>query len=83
MQRLDDIGHHVDVQILDNEVSADFKNTIVEDWWATYELVPPNLHRRNVTERAIHTFKAHFLAIISGVDPKSPNYMWDNLLTQT
>ena len=61
MQRLADRGHHVDVQNLDNEVSADFKNTILEDWYATYKLVPPNAHRRNVTERAIHTFKAHFL----------------------
>ena len=32
MKRLADQGHQVDVQILDNEVSADFKRTIVEDW---------------------------------------------------
>ena len=31
MQRLADRGHHVEVQILDNEVSAEFKNTIVKD----------------------------------------------------
>ena len=80
IQRLADRGHHVDVQILDNEVSADFKNTILEYWCATYELVPPNVHRINVTERAIHTFKSHFLAILSGVDPKLPKYMWENLL---
>ena len=60
MKRLADRGHNVDVQILDNEVSADFKKTIVKDWYATYQLVPPNLHRRNVAERAIRTFKAHF-----------------------
>ena len=38
-------------------------------WGATYQLVPPNVHRRNITERAIRTFKA--------------KYMWDNLLAQT
>ena len=59
MQRLSDICHHVDVQILDNEVSAAFKKTIVEDWCATYKLVPPNVHRRNVSERAIRTFKVN------------------------
>ena len=60
MQRLADRGNHVEVQILDNEVSAYFKKTIVKDWCATYQLVPPNVHRRNVAERAIHTFRAHF-----------------------
>ena len=83
MQRLADRGHHVDVQILDNEVSADFINTIVEDWCETYQLVPPIVHRINVAERAVRTFKAHFLEILSGVDPKLPKYMWDNLLVQT
>ena len=60
MQRLAGRGHHVEVQILDNNVSADFKKTTVKDWGALYQLVPPNTHRRNVAERAIHTFKAHF-----------------------
>ena len=60
MQRLTNRGNHVNVQILDNEVSADLKNTIVEDWCETYQLVPPNVHRINVSKRAIRTFKAHF-----------------------
>ena len=60
MRRLADRGHQVDFQILDNEVSTDFKRTIVEDWCATYQLVPPNFHRINIAERAIYTFKAHF-----------------------
>ena len=60
MQSLADRVHHVDVQILDNEVSADFKRTIVEDWYATYQLVPPNTNRKNVAERAIRASKAYF-----------------------
>ena len=83
MQRSADRGHHVDVQILDNEFSTDFKKTIVEDWCATYQLVPPNLHRRNVAERAIRTFKAYFLAVLAGLYPNFPKFMWDNLLIQT
>ena len=59
MHRLADRGHRVYVQILDNKVSTDFKITIVEDWCATYQLVPPNVHRINVAERDIRTFKAH------------------------
>ena len=83
MQRLADRCHHVKVQILDNKVSSDFKKTIVKYWGAIYQLVPPNVHRRNVAERAIHTFKAHFLSILAGVDPNFPKYVWYNLLLQT
>ena len=50
MRRLADIGHQVNVEILDNEVIADFKITIVEDWFETCQLVPPNVHRRNIRE---------------------------------
>ena len=52
----------MDIQILDNEVNTEFKKKIMKDWGATYQLVPPNVHRRNIAERAIRTFKAHFLA---------------------
>jgi hypothetical protein len=40
------------------------------------------VHRRNRAERAIRTFKDHFLAILAGVDPKFPAYLWDLLLPQ-
>ena len=60
MQRLADWAHHVEVQILDNEFSTEFKKTIVKDLGASYQLVPPNVHRRNVAERAIRTFKHIF-----------------------
>ena len=68
---------------MDNEVSAEFKKTIVKYWGASYQLVPPNLHRRNVSERDIRTFKAHFFAILAGVDPNFSKYMWENPLVQT
>ena len=83
MQKKSDRGHHLEVQILDNEVSVEFKKTIVKDWGASYQLVPPNMHRRNVAEKAIRTLKAHFLEILARVYPDFPKYMWDNLLLQT
>ena len=83
MTRLDNRGHQVDVQILDNEFSAEFKISIVDDWGATYQLVPPNIHRINIAERAIRTLKAHFLSVLGGVDPAFPKLMWDNLFDQT
>ena len=83
MQKLVYREHHVEVQILDNEVSAEFKKTIVKNWGDSYQLVPPNVDRRNVAERAIRKFKSQFLAILYGVDPDFPKFMWDNLLVQT
>ena len=44
--------------------------------------MPPHTHRRNAAERAIRTFKAHFLSILAGVTPYSPRNLWDLLLPQ-
>ena len=73
----------MDVQILYNKVSADFKINIVEYWGAAYQLVPPNVHQRNIAERAIHTFKVHLLLVLAGVDPTFPKVLRDKLLVQT
>jgi hypothetical protein len=45
-----------------------------------HELVPPSNHRRNQAERAIQTFKAHFISILVGVDDKFPLSLWCHLL---
>ena len=67
MQRLTYRGMIVDLQILDNEASAAYKHIITTNWEVAFQLAPPNIHRRNAAERAIWTFKAHFLAILAGV----------------
>ena len=67
MQRLKDKNLLVDLQILDNECSKEYKATMKQKWGVTYQLVSPDLHRRNAAERAIITAKAHFLSIIAGV----------------
>ena len=58
MQILAYRGHHVEVQILDNKVSAGFKKKIVKYWGASYQLVLPNVHIRNVAEKSIQKFKS-------------------------
>ena len=75
-------GLSVDLQIMDNEASAAFKQAITFVWRAKFQLVPPDMHRRNRAERAIRTFKDHFLAILAGVDKSFPPYLWDLLLPQ-
>ena len=37
-----------------------------------YQLVSPGNYRLNHVKRAIQTFKNHFIAILSGADPKFP-----------
>jgi hypothetical protein len=64
---------------LDNECSENFKTCIKKNRM-TWELVPPNCHQRNMAERAIQTFKNHFVAILSGVDDKFPLSLWCHLV---
>jgi hypothetical protein len=61
MQRQGLIPKH---QILDNQASAEYKAAI-EASSMTYELVPPEEHRRNMAEKAIQTFKDHFILLAS------------------
>jgi hypothetical protein len=72
----------VDLQILNNETSAAYKQAITFTWQSKFKLVPPEMHLRNRAERAIRTFKDHFLSILAGVDQSSPPYLWDLLLPQ-
>ena len=73
----------VDLQILNNEASAEYKRAIPEKWNTNYQLVPPNTHRINAAEQAIRMFKSHFLSILAGVAPYFPRNLWDLLLPQT
>ena len=82
MQRITDNKISADLKILDNEASAEYKQSIKTNWNSKYQLVPPHTHRRNETESAIRTFKAHFLSILAGVVPDFPRNLWDLLLPQ-
>ena len=69
--------HH----IMDNETSTQMKNYMKSEN-VIFQLVPPNLHRVNTAERAIRTFKNHFIAILYGVHPDFPLFLWCKLLLQ-
>ena len=72
MQRLQNIGLTTDLHILDNEDSQNYKETIRDKLVVDLQLVPPDTHRINASERAIRTFKVHFLAVLSWVEPDFP-----------
>jgi hypothetical protein len=61
--------------MMENEASSAVKEFLRKEA-IQYQLVPPNIHRRNVAERAIRTFKAHFIAILSTVDAHFPMHLW-------
>jgi hypothetical protein len=69
------------LQTLDNEASTALRNFFTAND-IVYQLVPPHCHRRNAAERAIMTFKEHFVAGLSSVDPSFPMHLWDRLLPQ-
>eukprot|EP00804_Cyclotella_cryptica_P019220 CCRYP_006117-RA/>CCRYP_006117-RA protein AED:0.10 eAED:0.09 QI:0/0/0/1/0/0/4/0/1232 len=72
LQRMKACGIQPTRQVLDNEISAAYKLAITASGM-TYQLVPPDDHRRNIAEKAIQTWKDHFIAVISGTDAKFPS----------
>ena len=81
LDRLRSQGNHPTKQYLDNEAPEELK-LFIEDQGITVQLVTPNIHRANIAERAIQTFKNHFCSIMAGVDDSFPVHLWDRLLPQ-
>jgi hypothetical protein len=69
------------LQRLDNEASTALK-TYMADQDVDFQLVPPHVHRRSAAERAIRTFKNHFIAGLCSTDRNFPLHLWDRLLPQ-
>ncbi len=66
---------------MDNECS-----TLLADYMTKqgidYQLVPVGQHRRNAAERAIRTFKNHFIAGLCTTNKQFPLHLWDKLVFQ-
>ena len=75
-------GYKPTTHWLDNEASAIMKEYDTEEK-IKYQLAPPYTHRRNAAERAIRTWKNHFIAALCTVDEKFPLHLWDRLIPQT
>ena len=81
LERLEQTGHKPNLHIMDNEASDFLKHSLIKNK-ITYQLVPPHLHRRNMAERAIQTFKAHFISCLCTAPNTFPAKEWDRLLPQ-
>jgi len=66
---------------MDNECAAVtkawLKSTAIE-----LELTPVDHHRTNKAERAISTWKDHFIAVLATTDPNSPLSLWEDYVEQ-
>ncbi|MFN9906185.1 MAG: hypothetical protein ACK56F_08695, partial [bacterium] len=60
------LGHNVRSIVLDNETSASLSK-LFKDEKLSFQLVPPGIKRSNKAERAIQTFRNHFLAVLGTV----------------
>ena len=66
---------------MDNEASTALKLTMTT-MNIKYQLLPPSNHRANNAERAIQTFKNHFIAGMCSVDKYFHLQFWDRILQQ-
>ena len=69
------------LQRLDNEASEALQ-TFMAEANVDFQLAPPYLHRLNAAERAIQTFKHHFIAGLCSTDRNFPLHLWARLLSQ-
>jgi hypothetical protein len=74
-------GYHPALNIMDNKFSAAVKKYI-RSKAIIIQLVPPHNHRTNAAERAIATFKEHFITTLATVDMLFPLQLWDDFFPQ-
>lgn len=69
------------LQTLDNECSQGLQS-VLNELDIKFQLVPPGVHRRNAVERAIATFKDHFIAGLATTHKLWPIHLWCRLIPQ-
>ena len=67
--------------VLDNECSKVLKENM-EEGNEMFQLVPLHLHQQNAAERAIQTFKNHFIAGMVSTHKDFPLHLWCRLFPQ-
>jgi hypothetical protein len=78
---LSDRGLKPRLQKLDNECPIGLKRLMKQNE-VDYQLVPPHIHRRNSAERAISSWKNHFIVGLSSTDKQFPMHLWCRLIPQ-
>jgi len=80
-QMLTKKGYKPIFNVMDNQAAAPIK-AFMESQNGTVQFVEPNNHHVNAAERAIQTFKNHFISGLCTTDPKFPFQLWNHLTHQ-
>jgi hypothetical protein len=80
-QYLTNKGFKPKLNVMDNQCSKCIQN-FIKSTNADIQLVNPDDHRVNAAERAIQTWKNHWIAGLSTVDPACPIGLWCQFLEQ-
>jgi hypothetical protein len=75
---LESKGVDIKLNVMDNQASKIIKQYITLNQ-CNLMLVEPNNHRVNAAERAIQTFKDHFVSAFATTDSEFPLQLWDCL----
>jgi hypothetical protein len=75
-------GSELKLHWMDNEASKAVKDLLTKEFKLDYQLVPPHIHQHNAAERAIRTFKNHFITGLCSANNNFPIRLWDKLLPQ-
>jgi hypothetical protein len=75
---LESIGFVIKFDMMDNQASNVRKQYLTPKH-CELMLVEPNNHQVNAAERAIQTFKDHFVSALATTDSKFPLQLWDRL----
>ena len=78
---LESKGYKPTFNVLDNQASKVIKEFLVKET-SPYQFVEPHNHRVNACERAIQTWKNHFISGLCTTDRDFPTQLWDQLLPQ-
>ena len=75
LDRMKNEGIVTNHQIMDKKISA--ANIIeIKATTRTFQIVPLDDHHRNSAEKAIQTWKDHFIGVIIGTAADSPAHLW-------
>ena len=78
---LESKGYKIKLNVMDNQCTKQIKKFLT-DKDCELMLVEPHNHRVNAAERAIQTFKDHFISALATTDSEFPLQLWDRLTSQ-
>jgi uncharacterized protein YgfB (UPF0149 family) len=76
---LTDRGFKPKLNVMDNQCSRAVQ-TYIKSTGAGIQLVNPDDHRVNAAERAIQTWKNHWIAGMGTLDPNCPLQLWSQFI---